>query len=144
MGRVVVVEEHVFGVGELYRDGVVVGVAGLHVAGDEDEILFLTRAGVDEKPRRARAIAPVFTLLEYLVSGTCSGVSKLPIFRSPPSGPGPTASPPCAPETPAVPKASGAGRTSGFWRALTGSSASCAAKKTTATKARIRPAARYK
>src|SRR4029453_832486 len=41
---VVVVEEHVFGIGELYRDGIVVGVAGLYVAGDEYEFLLLTRA----------------------------------------------------------------------------------------------------
>src|ERR671910_297421 len=40
--RVVVVEEQVFGVGELHRDGVIVRVAGLYVAGDEDEFLLLT------------------------------------------------------------------------------------------------------
>ena len=66
-GRVVIVEEQVFGVGELYRDGVVVGVARLQVAGDEDEMLLLTRAGVDNEPHRARAIARVEALLEDLV-----------------------------------------------------------------------------
>src|SRR5215217_3877131 len=67
--RVVVVEEHVFGVGELHRDGVEVGVVGLQVSGDEHEILLLTRAGVDEEPHRAGAIAPVGVLLENFVVG---------------------------------------------------------------------------
>src|SRR5215212_1030235 len=67
--RVVVVEEHVFGVGELHRDGVEVGVVGLQVSGDEHEILLLTRAGVDEEPHRAGAIAPVGVLLEDFVVG---------------------------------------------------------------------------
>src|SRR5829696_3216155 len=65
--RVVVVEEHVFGVGKLHRDGVVVGVAGLQVSGYEHEILLLTRAGIDEEPHRAGAIATVRALLEDLV-----------------------------------------------------------------------------
>src|SRR5215203_3019130 len=65
--RVVVVEQQVFGVGEFHRDGIVIGVAGLQVSGDEDEILLLASAGVDEEPHGARAVAGVEALLEDLV-----------------------------------------------------------------------------
>src|SRR5215216_1615376 len=65
--RVVVVEEHVFGVGELHRDGVVVGVAGLQVAGDEDELLLPTRAGVDKETRHTHAVVALGILLYDLV-----------------------------------------------------------------------------
>src|SRR5215204_3616473 len=84
--RLIVVEEQVFGVGEFDRDGIVVGVAGLQVSGDEVEILLLTRASVDEEPHRAGTIAPVGPLLEDLVVWNMLWRLEVPDLRIPSIG----------------------------------------------------------
>src|SRR3712207_4563733 len=65
--RAAVVVEHLRGVGELHRDDVVVGVAGLEVAGDKREVVPTTRAGVHDELRRPGAIALRRRLLHDLV-----------------------------------------------------------------------------
>jgi hypothetical protein len=64
-----VVVEHLRRVGELYRDDVVAGVAGLEVTGDEREVLLAARAGIHHELRGSGAVTLGRRLLQQLVSG---------------------------------------------------------------------------